>query len=141
LLQQIRKILATDREWRLCIVGMEDLGLALTENENFRKRGYRFMAAFDSDPEKVGKKLPCGLVIEPLKKIKEVTRSRRIDLGVITTSAGEAQRVADILMDAGVKAILNFAAIQVRSLECCEVENVDFTVKLENLAYHLAKIR
>ena len=140
LLKEIRKILATDREWTLCIVGMGNLGSALVENENFRKRGYRFMAAFDSDPKKIGRKLPCGLTIESPNKIGEVVRAHHIEIGVITTPRTAAQRVADLLVDAGIKAILNFAPIQVRSQGSCPVENVDFSVKLESLAYQLAKI-
>jgi redox-sensing transcriptional repressor len=141
LLQEIKKILGTGREWLLCIVGMGNMGRALVENENFRKRGYRFVAAFDADQKKTGMTLPCGLTIEPVSKIKELVHSLGIEIGVIATPPQEAQRISDLLIDAGVKSILNFAHIQVRSPECCEVENVDFTVKLENLAYHLGKLR
>jgi len=140
LLREIKKILATDREWTLCIVGIGNLGSALVENENFRIRGYKFVAAFDADAKKAGKTLPCGLVIEPATRIRELVRLLRIQIGVITTPLYEAQRVADLLKDAGVKAILNFASTQVRAPEYCVVENVDFTVKIENLAYHLGKI-
>jgi len=141
LLQEIKKILDTNRKWMLCIVGMGNLGNALAENENFNKRGYKIVAAFDSDPKKVGKILPCGLTIEPTAKIKELVQTLRIKIGIITTPPNEAQRVADLLMDVGVKAILNFAPIQVRASECCIVENEDFAVKLENLVYHLGKIK
>jgi redox-sensing transcriptional repressor len=140
LLREIKKILATDREWKLCIVGMGNLGSALVENENFRKRGYRFVTAFDSDAEKIGKELPCGLIIEPIGKIREKTRALGVEIGVISTPPLEAQRIADLLMDSGVRSILNFAPVQVRSPEGFVVENVDFTVKFENLAYHLGKI-
>jgi redox-sensing transcriptional repressor len=140
LLREIKKILASDREWTLCIVGMGNLGSALVENENFWKRGYKFVAAFDSDPNKIGKTLPCGLTIEAATKIRELVQELKIEIGVITTPPFEAQRVANLLMDAGVKAILNFAPIQVRVPECCAVENVDFTVRLEDLAYHRGKI-
>ena len=139
LLQGIKKILATDREWKLCIVGIGNLGRSLIEHENFQKRGYRFVAAFDAALDKVGKKLPYGLIIEPDSKIREVVRKKGIEIGVISTPPHEAQRVADLLMDAGVKAILNFAPTQVRSTTSCVVENVDFTVRLENLVYHLGK--
>jgi len=139
LLHAIRKILATDREWTLGIVGMGHLGRALVENENFRKRGYKFVAAFDLDPAVLGERLPCGLTILPANRIREVVRDLRIEIGLITTPEHEAQRVAELLMDAEVKAILNFAPIQVRAPACCVVENVDFTVKFENLAYRLAK--
>jgi redox-sensing transcriptional repressor len=140
LLVEIKKILATDRDWTLCIVGMGNLGSAIAENENFKKRGYKFVAAFDSDPTKIGRTLPCGLIIEPTSRIRELIRSLKIEIGVITTRPHEAQRFADLLMDSGVKAILNFAPVQIRTLECCKIENVDFAVKLEHLAYHIAKI-
>jgi redox-sensing transcriptional repressor len=140
LLGEIKKILATDREWAVCIVGIGNLGQALLEDENFEKRGYRFVAAFDSDPVKVGQELPHGLVIEPTHKIKELAEETGAKIGIIATPPQEAQRAADLLMDAGIHAILNFAAIQVRTRDCCTIENVDFTVKLENLAYHIGKI-
>jgi len=139
LLREIKDILATNREWNLCIVGMGNLGRALVENENFARRGYRFVAAFDSDPRKIGRKLPCGLTIESTKKAKEGVQSLDIQIGVIATPPFEAQRVADMLMDAGIRSILNFAPIQVRGRQRCVVENVDFTVRLENLAYHLGR--
>ena len=141
LLREIKKILATDREWPVCIVGIGNLGRALLEDENFQKRGYRFVAAFDSDSQKVGEELPHGLIIEHTSRIREITEKTGARIGIISTPAREAQRAADLLMDAGINAFLNFAPIQVRTLECCTVENVDFTVKLENLAYHLGKIR
>ncbi len=140
LLREIKKILATDREWNICIVGMGNLGNALVENDNFKKRGYKIIAALDLDPNKVGKRLPCGLTIEPMSKIRELVKALRIEIGIITTPAHEAQRVAGLITDAGIKAILNFAPVQIRTLESCMVENVDFSVKLENLVYHLGKI-
>lgn len=140
LLLEIRKILATDREWPICIVGVGNLGSALVQNDNFKKRGYNFVAAFDSDPEKVGGGFPGGLIIEPISKIMETVKALHIEIGLITTPAFEAQRMANLLMDAGVKAVLNFAPIQVRAPEGCIVENVDLTVTLEDLAYHLGNI-
>ncbi|MFP4088230.1 MAG: redox-sensing transcriptional repressor Rex [Desulfobacteraceae bacterium] len=140
LLREIKRILATDKPVYLCIVGVGNLGTSLIENENFKKRGYRFKAAFDSDPEKQGEKLACGLIIEPNHRIREVCREKDIEIGVIATPPRVAQRVCDLLLDAGVKGILNFAPMQVRTIGDCRVENVDFTVKLENLAYHLHRL-
>ncbi|MCJ7685122.1 MAG: redox-sensing transcriptional repressor Rex [Desulfobacteraceae bacterium] len=140
LLKEIKGILATDRKWTLCIVGMGNLGISLVENENFKKRGYLFVAAFDSDTRKIGRQLPCGLTIEPERKTRELVRELGIEIGVITTPSRAAQRVTEMLSAAGVKAILNFAPIQVRTPENCIVENVDFSVKLENLVYHLERL-
>jgi redox-sensing transcriptional repressor len=116
------------------------MGTALIESENFLKRGYRFVAAFDSDPNKIGKTLPCGLIIQSVEEVKPLTRELGIELGVIATPSSQAQNVADMLVDAGIKAVLNFSPIQVRKSEICLVENVDLTVNLDNLAYQLAKI-
>ena len=140
LLKEIKSILATDRKWTLCIVGMGNLGVSLVENENFKKRGYLFVAAFDSDARKIGRQLPCGLTVESEGKIRELVPELDIEIGLITTPSRAAQRVTEILSAAGVKAILNFAPTQVRTHECCIVENVDFSVKLENLVYHLERL-
>ena len=141
LLREIRKILATDREWTLCIVGVGHLGKAIVENENFGKRGYTFVAAFDNDPNKIGSILPSGLVIEPVSGLEQRVRELRIQIGVITTPPDSAQRVADQLMDFGLRGILNFSPTQVKVPEGCIVENVDFAVRFENLAYYLSKVR
>ncbi|RLB42374.1 MAG: redox-sensing transcriptional repressor Rex [Deltaproteobacteria bacterium] len=140
LLKEIKSILGTDRKWRLCLVGLGNLGSALFENQNFKRRGYIFVAVFDSDPAKIGRILENGIVVEHPKKIEEVVQKLDIEIGVITTPPLEAQRIAEVLFSAGVRAVLNFAPIQIRKPECCVVENVDFTVSLENLAYHLAKL-
>jgi len=126
-------------EWKLGIVGMGNLGTALVRDRNFFRRGYRFVAAFDTDPGKIGLEIVKGLIIRPMTEIADATHQLGIEIGVISTPPLHAQRVADLLMDAGIMAILNFSAIQVRKPECCLVQNVDFTVNLDNLAYHLKK--
>ncbi|MDP6178320.1 MAG: redox-sensing transcriptional repressor Rex [Desulfatiglandales bacterium] len=140
LLSEIKKILVSDREWKLAIVGLGDMGMALVEYENFLKRGYRFVAAFDSDPQKAGKKLHCGLIIRPVTNLKRLTKGLGIEVGVITTPASQAQGIADMLVDVGIKAILNFSPTQVRQPEDSLVVNVDFTINLDNLVYRLSKI-
>ena len=140
LLHHIQKILATDKEWHLCIVGLGNLGHALVENDNMRKRGYNFVAAFDIDPLKIGTKLDCGLTIEPNSRISVLVPKLNIEIGVIATPPLMAQGVSNLLMSAGVRGIYNLVPVQVRTDACCVVENVDFTVKLENLAYHIGKI-
>lgn len=139
LLTEIRKILVSDREWRMAIVGMGNMGMALVQHENFSRRGYRFVVAFDPDPGKVGAQLTNGLTIRALKDIPSLIKELEVEVGVIATQPGQAQAVADMLAAAGTKAILNCSPIHIRKQEPCLVENVDFTVNLDNLAYHLGK--
>ena len=140
LLNAIKGILATDREWALCIVGMGHLGSSLVASENFKKRGYIVKAAFDSDARKVGKKLACGLTIQAASGISETVRKLGIEIGLITTPPHEAQRVAHLLQEGGIGAILNFTTIQIRSRKKCIIENADLSVKFENLVYHLEQL-
>ena len=141
LLKEIKKILASDREWRLGIVGIGDMGMALVKHKNFLQRGYRFVAAFDPDPRKVGMRLSNGLIIEPVSRIGFLIKDLRIEIGVITTSASTAQRMADLFFETGVMAVLNFSPIHLRKPDCCLVQNVDFTLNLDTLAYQLGKVR
>jgi redox-sensing transcriptional repressor len=137
LLFEIKKILGLNKVWNLALVGIGNLGSALIAHENFSRQGYRFVAAFDNDSHKIGKKLPNGLVVDHLDQIKEVKGRTNIEIGVVSTPAGRAQEVANRLIEANVRAILNFAPVHIQAPKGFSVENVDFTVKLDNLAYHL----
>jgi redox-sensing transcriptional repressor len=140
LLNAIKGILSTDREWALCIVGMGHLGSSLVQSENFKKRGYIVKAAFDSNSRKTGKKIACGLTIQAASSIATVVKELSIEIGLITTPPHEAQRVAHLLQEGGIKAILNFTTIQIRTRKKCVIENADLSVKFENLVYHLEQL-
>lgn len=138
LLRAIRKILGSDREWRLALLGVGNMGRALIRHDEFLKRGYRFVAAFDSSYEKIGATLaPTSLVIQPLSMLRPLAKSLEIEVGLIAAPPSEAQNIADLLVEAGIKAILNFSPFQLRQPDNILVENVDFTVSLDNLAYFL----
>ncbi len=137
LLFEIKRILGLNKIWKMALVGIGNLGSALLAHQNFIRQGYEFAAVFDVDPAKVGRRLPSGQVIHHLEDLDKVIREQTIEIGVIATPANKAQDVAQRLIDAGVKAILNFAPTQLQVVEGMAVENVDFTVKLDNLAYHL----
>jgi redox-sensing transcriptional repressor len=138
LLNQIKEILGLNRSWNLGMVGIGNLGSALIRHANFIRHGYIFTAAFDVDPQKVGRRLPNGLLVSHLEEIDEVVRERDVHIGVITTPSSAAQSVANQLVLAGINGILNFAPMQIQVPNCCHVENVDFTIKLDSIAYHLS---
>ena len=141
LLFDIKKILGLNKEWNLALVGAGNLGCALIAHENFVKQGYRFVAAFDTDPAKVGLKLANGVTISHMNDLEKVCRETNSEIGVICVPPDQAQEVAARFFTVPLLGILNFAPVQ---LQCdgsgCKVENVDFTVKLDNLAYHLTAV-
>lgn len=138
LIHQIKEILGLNRTWNLAMIGVGNLGSALIRYANFIKHGYVFAAAFDVDPNKVGKRLPNGLVVNHIDELEEIVKERNISIGVIATPASAAQSVANQLVLAGVNGILNFAPVQIQVPDCCHVENIDFTIKLDTIAYHLS---
>ena len=137
LLFQIHKIIGLNHPWNLALVGLGNLGTALACYSNFSLRGYRFVAAFDNDPHKIGIHLDCDLVIEPVDRLIRLCREREVKIGAIATPAEKAQEVADLLVKVPIKGILNFAPTQLHVPDGVYLANVDFTGKLDELAYHL----
>jgi redox-sensing transcriptional repressor len=137
LLFEIKRILGLNKTWRMALVGIGNLGSALLAHQNFIRQGYEFVAVFDVDPAKVGRRVPSGQVIHHMDEMEKVVREKGVEIGVVATQAAKAQMAAMRLIAAGVKAVLNFAPIQLQVPEGMAVENVDFTVKLDNLAYNL----
>lgn len=132
---QIKEILAINRSWNLGIVGIGKLGSALVQHHNFSARGFKCVAAFDNAPDKIGKRLPSGLKVRSIDELREAVAELDVEIGVITTPASAAQKVADFFLDANVNAILNFSPTRISGPECCLVENIDFTVMLDVLVY------
>lgn len=142
LLNNIKEILGSNKEWRLALVGVGNLGSSLLAYKDFLKQNYTIIAAFDIDPPKVigrvSEKLGKPVEIFHINRIKEVVKERKIEIGLITTPPSEAQSVADILVEAEVRGILNFAPAQVTVPEGYVVKDVFFTAILDNLAYLLS---
>jgi redox-sensing transcriptional repressor len=144
LLYEIKRILGLNREWRMAVIGIGNLGSSLLGYKDFLKQNYKIVAAFDIDPSKVigrvSEKLGKPVEVLHLSRIKAVAKERRIEIGLITTPASEAQAVADLLVEAKVRGILNFAPAQIMVPEGYMVKNVFFTTILDNLAYLLSNI-
>jgi len=142
LLQDIKRILGLNKEWRMAVIGIGNLGSALLSYKDFLKQNYKIVAAFDIDPPKVigrvSEKLGKPVEILHINRLKEVAKERRIEIGIITAPPSEAQNVANQLVEAEVKGILNFAPVQITLPDGYMVKDVFFTTILDNLAYLLS---
>lgn len=134
---EIKKILAVNRDWNICIVGIGNLGSAIMQHQNLPARGFHCVAVFDNDPDKIGKHTPTGLRIRDVRELVKCVPELNIQIGVITTIPSAAQSIADLLLKAKIHAIVNFSPVMVRVPEYCVVEHIDFTVKLDMLTYKL----
>ena len=135
---EIQRILGLDREWRVALVGFGNLGSALFRYRGFARQGFRVAAVVDDDPSKVGRKLD-GLMILAMAELPRVVKAESIQMGIIAVPAESAQAVADRLVAAGLRAILNFAPARVKVPKDVRLQNVDLSIELENLSFYLAQ--
>lgn len=138
--EQIIKILGLSNKWNVVIVGAGNLGSALTQYKGFLERGFNVVAVFDNDINKVGLRL-AGVPIYPIARAEEIVKQERVQIGIIAVPAPFAQEVADALVQAGVKAILNFAPRVISVPDDIELRNVDLAVNLEILTFNLGMNR
>lgn len=134
LCQHINRHLGLDREYRVALVGAGNLGRALAGYRGFAERGFRVVAAFDTDPAKVGRRLG-GAEVHPLSALEQVVRELGITMALLATPASVAQEMAERLAAAGVISLLNFAPTVLNlGPEVC-VRRVDLGVELQVLSY------
>jgi redox-sensing transcriptional repressor len=136
LIAQVRKILGTDKTWNVLLVGAGNLGRALMAYKGFEKKGFRLAAVFDADPAKIGKK-QGPFPIQPLSELGSTIQAKNIRLGIIAVPADHAQDVADQLVAAGLRGILNFAPVSISVPGEVALTAVDLAVQLEQLSFQV----
>ena len=136
LIQQIRKILGTDKTWNVVLVGAGNLGRALSGYKGFQPKGFRLVAVFDNDPTKVGRRLG-PFTIQSLADLAPVVQREQIRLAILAVPADNAQDVADQVVAAGVRGLLNFAPVSINVPPQVAVSTVDVAVHLEQLSFQV----
>jgi redox-sensing transcriptional repressor len=134
--KKIQGILGLNRKWRVALLGVGNLGSALLTYQGFKRQGFYIIAALDNDGKKIGKKW-AGIVIQDISKLKTVVRKERIEIGIIAVPASAAQEVATSLAASGIRAILNFAPARISVPKKVRINNVDLSLRLENLPFFL----
>ncbi len=137
---ELRRALGTDRDWKIALVGVGHLGSALIRHKGFREQGFVIAATFDKDPALHGRTVE-GLTIRPVEEIGAVVGREGIRLAMIAVPAEAAQDVADRLVAAGVKGILNFAAVGLDVRDDVQTSTVDLSMHLEQLTYHVTSLK
>lgn len=136
LVETLESILGLGRRWRVALVGAGKIGRALLGYGDMERRGFRIVAAFDTDPEKVGRS-HYGVEVRPLERLEETLGERGVEMGIIATPPGAAQETATRLVEAGVKGILNFAPVKVDVPPDVTLRGVDMVLELEGLSFAL----
>jgi redox-sensing transcriptional repressor len=137
--RHLRQILGLDRKLRVAIIGAGNLGLALADYPGFREEGFEIAALFDNQSSKVGQKSRGGITILDIHDLKKSARRDRISIAVIAVPAQSAQRVVDLVVASGIKAVLNFSPGALQVPPDVKLKSVDLTVSLESLSFYLAR--
>jgi len=143
LVGRIRWILGTDHTWNGLLVGPGNLGRALLSYRGFLGKGFHIVAAFDNDPALVGERIGVrpGVEVLPMERLAEVVADRAIQIAILCVPADVAQTVAEQVVAAGIKGILNFAPAPLSTPDDVAVVSVDLSVRLEQLAFRISARR
>ncbi len=135
LIHQIRRELGLTQDWPIVIAGIGNLGHALANYRGFPERGFSVAALVDVDPSKVGQRVG-RVAVHHVDDLPELVRSLDIAIGVIATPAAVVQEVADLMVEAGIRSILNFAPAVIVVPKGVSVRKVDLAVELQILAFY-----
>lgn len=134
---KLREILGLEKQWRVCIIGAGKIGAALARYRGFAERGFLIAAVYDSDPAKIGKKWE-SLAIRDVATLAKDASSEHFDIAVLATPPENAAEVVKVIVDAGIKAILNFAPVQLNVPSDVTVRAVNMAIELEGLSFALS---
>ena len=137
--QHLRQILGLDRRLKVAICGAGNLGLALADYPGFQQEGFQIAVMFDTLASKIGQRSRGGVPIFDIQELRKIAARDDIAIAVIAVPAESAQHVVDLVVAAGIKAILNFSPGSLRAPEDVKLKSVDLTVSLESLSFYLAQ--
>ncbi len=138
--EEIRAILGLERRWRVAVVGAGNIGAALLAYRGFERQGFDVVAVFDRDPTRIGARLG-RLVVQDVAALPAIAAREDIEIGVIATPLRAAQEVADLLVAAGVRGVLNFAPRKLFVPPQVALRTVDMAIEFESLSFALTQAR
>jgi redox-sensing transcriptional repressor len=135
--EKLREILGLGKEWKVCIIGAGKIGAALARYRGFAERGFQVAGVYDIDDAKVGKRWE-SLTVRSIADLEKDAGKNEYDIAVVATPAENTPAVVKQVVRAGIKAILNFAPIQLSVPADVTVRNVNMAMELEGLSFALS---
>lgn len=135
---EIGKILGMDKKHHLVLIGAGNLGQALANYVNFERRGFLIRGIFDVNPALIGKEIR-GITVRPMEELEQFIVEHAVDIAVLTIPKSGAVEVADRLVACGIKAIWNFAHVDLAVPDGVQVENVHLSDSLMKLSYNITR--
>jgi len=136
LLTKLREILGLDRKWRVALVGVGRLGQAIAEYGGFEPQGFQIVAVFDSNPEVVGKTVGNCTVMHS-DELETFLRQNPVDIGIVAVPAKAAQEVVNRLVNAGIRAILNYAPMTPQVPRDVTIRHIDPVLAMQSMTFYI----
>jgi len=133
---RIGEILGLNKLWNVAMVGVGNIGSALVSYKEFAKQGFIVKLLFDNDQRKIGSNHK-GIIINDIASIKQMLQEQEIQIVIVTVPAAAAQKVCDEVVEAGVKAIMNFAPVSLKVPDDVVLLNENMSIELEHLSFSL----
>lgn len=136
--EELRKIIGLDQEWKMALIGVGRIGKALLDYGNLALRGFRIVAAFDIDPQLIGKKAG-GVIIQDTRELSKTVKNKDIKIGVVAVPPAHVQKAVDLLVECGIKAILSYYPVATNVPRDVRVRKVDPMFALQTMTYYLRR--
>jgi len=137
LINSFNKILGYDRSVRIALIGAGNLGKAILKYKMLDRFGFKIENVFDNNPEKIGK-LISGYEVLDIAQVKNIFKKKNIEISILAVPPGSAQKVTDILVEAGVKVIINYTSVPIKTPPNVRIETTDPIEKLLHTLYYLS---
>ncbi len=137
--EEIQRIIGVEKPRRIVIIGAGHLGSALAGYVGFEGRGFEIVGIYDNNPARIGHMVQ-GLRVRNIDRLAEDNEAEKIDIAILAVPEGAAQKVAELVVQAGIHAILNFAPRTLRLPPNVLVRDVDMTAELEFLSFWLSRM-
>ncbi len=136
LIKKLKQIIHVDTIWDVIIIGAGDIGHGVARYPGFGNQGFRVAGVFDNNPHKIGTKIG-DFIVQDISNMAEIIHKNHIKIAMIAVPASQAQNVADDLIEAGIKAILNYAPITINVPEGIQIQYIDPVMHLQKMTYYL----
>jgi redox-sensing transcriptional repressor len=137
LVEQLRRVLKVNKVWNVALVGAGDLGRAIAHYTGFLDRGFRITRVYDSDPNKIGQRVGDFPIRDVASMVNEIRREK-IRVAMLAVPASDAQSVTDLLVEAGIRAILCYAPVSINVPEEVKILYIDPVLHLQHMTYYLS---
>jgi redox-sensing transcriptional repressor len=135
---ELQQILGLEKKWPMALIGVGRLGRAILDYKGFAPEGFKIVAAFESDPNLIGK-IVSGVLVEDIADLETSLKDKKVDIAIVAVPSSDAQVVIDKLVKSGIRAVINYAPICVKVPRGVRLQGIDPVLALQSMTFYLSR--